>query len=54
VGDRLKMNIVVATASPQSQLSMGISFIVLLAMPIIDGFRHSTTSFCSRVYGAVK
>ena len=53
VGERLRMNTAVVTASPQNFAGMLLAFIMDRAMPTTIWFRRSTTPFYCGEYGAV-
>jgi hypothetical protein len=54
VGDRLRMNTVVSTASPHNQFGTPMAFIKLLAMPSTIWLRFSTMPFYWGVYGTLR
>jgi hypothetical protein len=54
VGDRLRMNTVVSTASPHNQFGTPMAFIKLLAMPSTIWLHFSTMPFYWGVYGTLR
>lgn len=54
VGERLRMNTDMLTASHQNTVGTLFSLSKLLAMPMIAWLRLSTTSLCCGEYGAVR